>query len=437
MESIKNNTEDLLVDSLSFKLPGSGQYVTDRRSCTFHTEGSNSYSASNGTRVLKFRINGEGWLDPSTVRVMFDVINTDSNMLKTLKPLGYCHGFFRRLRLSVRGQIIEDIQDFNRVSHMFSLFESPQTRFNDSCEGFGYPFDIIMLDEIGELPGIKAEDYHTVMFKPLCGLFNQTKYLPLRYMPIELELELADNDAPIITDFNDVYTQDTTSTSWRIENCQLKCDILSLDNSLDNSYVNHLLGGNTLKIVYDTYISSIQTIASADCQINVSRSLTALRSVFVSLDKMFIGGRVRWHNKSWNTFYSTLAGNRSESTYIYDANDEIKHLQLSIGSKLYPEYPIRSHAECFYNLRKSLGVQADKLHSLDLKGYEYRNDKFVVGFDTEKMLGLAFTGINTKNSLMTVRLKTDEGEHQATRMHIVLVAQQVLEVSDTGITIFD
>ena len=106
MESIKNNTEDLLVDSLSFKLPGSGQYVVDRRSCTFHTEGSNSYSASNGTRVLKFRINGEGWLDPSTVRIMFDVINTDLDDRKTLTPIGYCHGFFRRLRLSVRGQII-------------------------------------------------------------------------------------------------------------------------------------------------------------------------------------------------------------------------------------------------------------------------------------------------------------------------------------------
>ena len=53
------------------------------------------------------------------------------------------------------------------------------------------------------------------------------------------------------------------------------------------------------------------------------------------------------------------------------------------------------------------------------------------------MLGLAFTGINTKHSLMTINLKTDEGEHQATRMHIVLVAQQVLEISDTGITIFD
>ena len=93
MESITNNAEYFLVDSLSFKLPGSGQYVVDRRSVTFHTEGSNSYSALNGTRVLKFRLNGEGWLDPSTVRLMFDVMNTDGDITKTLRPIGYCHGF--------------------------------------------------------------------------------------------------------------------------------------------------------------------------------------------------------------------------------------------------------------------------------------------------------------------------------------------------------
>ena len=146
---------------------------------------------------------------------------------------------------------------------------------------------------------------------------------------------------------------------------------------------------------------------------------------------------MKWHNKSWNTFYSTLSGNRGESIYGYDSDHELHHLQLQIGSKLYPEYPIRSHAECFYNLRKSLGVQANGLHGLNIVPHEYRFNKFVVGFDTEKMLGLSFTGANTKNSLMTIRLKTLDGEYQATRMHIVLVAQQVLEVSDTGITIFD
>ena len=54
------------------------------------------------------------------------------------------------------------------------------------------------------------------------------------------------------------------------------------------------------------------------------------------------------------------------------------------------------------------------------------------------MLGLAFTGIKTTSSLMLVKVKTNVGEYQAsTRMHIVLVAQQVLEIGDSGVTIFD
>ena len=74
-------------------------------------------------------------------------------------------------------------------------------------------------------------------------------------------------------------------------------------------------------------------------------------------------------------------------------------------------------------------------HASDIKGKEYRNNEYVVGF--EKMLGLAFTGINTNNSLMSIKLKTNVGEYQASRMHIVVVAQQLLEVGDSGITMFE
>ena len=85
---------------------------------------------------------------------------------------------------------------------------------------------------------------------------------------------------------------------------------MSLDNAVDNSYVNHLLGGSTLKIVYNTYTSRIQSTVSSDAtNVNVSRSLTSLRSVFISLDKNFEYGRANWYNKSWNNFYSPMAGN--------------------------------------------------------------------------------------------------------------------------------
>ena len=64
MESITNAAEEVLIDSLSFKLPGSGQYIQERRSVTFQTEGSNSYSPNSGTRVMRFKLSTEGWLDP-------------------------------------------------------------------------------------------------------------------------------------------------------------------------------------------------------------------------------------------------------------------------------------------------------------------------------------------------------------------------------------
>ena len=101
-----------------------------------------------------------------------------------------------------------------------------------------------------------------------------------------------------------------------------------------------------------------------------------------------------------------------------------------------PQYPIRSHAECYYSLKKSLGIQSNTFYNIDITGNEYRNNKFIVGIDCEKLLGLAFTGMNTKNSLMTVKLQTAQ-DNRADRIHILLTAEQILEISDSGITVCD
>jgi len=72
----------------------------------------------------------------------------------------------------------------------------------------------------------------------------------------------------------------------------MKVDLCTLDNALGNNYVTHLLSGESLNIVYNTFISNIQTILSGDTQINVSRSLSKLKSVFVTLERDFAGARV-------------------------------------------------------------------------------------------------------------------------------------------------
>jgi hypothetical protein len=87
---------------------------------------------------------------------------------------------------------------------MFNLLQGPQVRLNEGCEGFGYNDDAEGLPSPISLPGIAGTTgaaFQTVMFKPLCGLLNETKYIPLRYCLIEIELELADNDEPIVSQF--------------------------------------------------------------------------------------------------------------------------------------------------------------------------------------------------------------------------------------------
>ena len=41
VEAIANGIEDKLIDGLSFRLDPGASYVTDRRSITFHPQGSN------------------------------------------------------------------------------------------------------------------------------------------------------------------------------------------------------------------------------------------------------------------------------------------------------------------------------------------------------------------------------------------------------------
>ncbi len=69
----------------------------------------------------------------------------------------------------------------------------------------------------------------------------------------------------------------------------VKVDLCTLDNALENSYVSHFMRGKTTNIVYNTFISALQTVVAAETQINVSRSLSKMESVFVTLDTLPLG----------------------------------------------------------------------------------------------------------------------------------------------------
>jgi hypothetical protein len=89
----------------------------------------------------------------------------------------------------------------------------------------------------------------------------------------------------------------------------------TLDNALDNSYAEWLLSGKSLPINYNTYVSQMQSTLSSgsigqqSIRLNVTRALSRLKSVFITLINptpstaeagAYIG------RKDWNNFYSPM-----------------------------------------------------------------------------------------------------------------------------------
>ena len=143
MESISNGVEDYLIDGLSFKLPPGNSYITNRTKSTFWASGSNIYKPLQGTKVVRFQLSGQDgtWLDPSTVRIQFDLVNNETDVNKKVRPLGGPHLFFKRARVLVNGALAEDIQDYNRFHEMMESLRPDNVRDNSDNHGFGYRFD--------------------------------------------------------------------------------------------------------------------------------------------------------------------------------------------------------------------------------------------------------------------------------------------------------
>ena len=266
MQHHAQSIDDALIGGLSYKLKPGASYVTNRRSVSYFACGGNTYSP-NGVKIMKFNLTGDQWLDPSTFRVAFQLNNNNGNNADgfqiMVQPLSWNPAvFLRRARLVCGGQVVEDIDDFNRLSLMLIdlLFEDDQ--HDIGCEGFGN-FDFVKgaaAQAADQRKSYRQTGYdlsgnvslaRRVMFKPMLGLFNQEKFIPLRYCPIQIELELVNSQADAVS--LEVAECFSTGANWEISDIQCKCDLLELDSSLSNEYESHLLSCKSLPINCNTW----------------------------------------------------------------------------------------------------------------------------------------------------------------------------------------
>jgi hypothetical protein len=294
---------------------------------------------------------------------------------------------------------------------------------------------------------------------------------------LQIELELVSSFYDCICGQSPNGTGAVYSERWLITEPVVKCDVITLDNTMDNEFTSHLLSGKSLNINFTSYVHSMQSVAgNARPVVSLARSFTRLKTVYVTFYKTpyvsgFIGGvplqdltdpATHLGLVESNFFYhpsyaypgirlNTQNPDRDmadNSYFQHQYNSEVE-IQLSIGSKLYPETPIRSSAEAYYQLKKSLGSHhAGSSYSMNILDREYRSTKFIVAFDCEKVSNAFGSGINTRSGGDLITIKCANMAHIDNRgvvwndttpefMHCVIEYDSILVIGDSGITVLE
>ena len=473
MEHYANSIEDVLVDGLKYKLEPGASYVQSRRQVTWFPSGSAIYSPTSGTRLIRVNINSTGeWLDPASIRFSFRLNNTDSTDAKILRTIGDPFCFFSRLRILIGSVVAEDINDYSRTHNLFQTLTSTNNRVNDSIEGFGRRWSDAAAYTTAYVEGIKGGKSKRVTMKLLSGLLSQYKYLPLQFCPIVLELELDQNQyANIVKPDGYKFLETNTSSSFTIDDVVVFGDVVTLDNSLNNSYIEALMSGTALTIPYTSFVSQSHVMSQTpQFNVNIIRSFTRLKSLFISFyadpatdivastptekdllgygDKHFrqtdglnITGSGDTTNcavlRPCNRFYHPMALDKADE---YSSSWEIQW-QISVGSLTFPVYGCRSLSESYYRLKSALGILPSSFHALDISFIEYKDTHFIIGCDMERITDAAWSGLNTKaGDLVSVKTLWDSSIPTSLlplKMYVVMTADYMLEIRDSGCQIFD
>ncbi len=294
LESVVASSDDLLIKGLHYASSQTSSYITSRSSASFPPNTASDFKPS-GSRLMRYSLAQEsGWIDPSTVRLLFKITNLSPT--STLHPVTDSPAsMFRSLRLIASGSAeLERIDDYGRTHQMMSELLPSSRRYNDILESWGGTSADSMLSIPATPDPIPPDTERTVCVHLLSGLFGQNKMIPLSYLPLTVEIELGEADDAFAGPGN----------VWHISRPRLCCDVLQLDTSLVNSYSNHLLSSKSLPVLFQGMHSIKSAIPAGSSQFTlaVARGFSRLRGIMIS---MFDEGGTDKFN---NTFYSPLRG---------------------------------------------------------------------------------------------------------------------------------
>jgi hypothetical protein len=497
LDGIVAGVADDIVPGLQYSLATKrgAKYVKQRNNSTFYPNTSNTYSVKSGQKTIRVLISdaGSSMLDLSTVRIACRINNTsgDKPLIFTGRHLG-C--MFYRVTTRIKGVIVDDVQYYNRLCGMLSSFKSANANYSDGvCQlGTGYNDTATVVTNatynatgpavtqtkanVGEgirmlgpdVDPIPATKSRRVIFDlPGISALNNHYLLPIGRYPIEITLEL-------VNDVKDVLARGflngdgtvsgkngdaaTASQEFTLDEVEVKCDTLLLDSAVISNIEEALVGQKPLSMHLRPWNVTSYNVAGTTTWSQIfNRAYSRLLSIFVNFTPKKVPAK---YEALWtqSNLFTSWHGHADSSTFFpgkkpeYDATRDEFRYQIQLGSQLYPNVPIRSHAESYHQLQKCVGELTTGVGVST--GPTYRSTNFHLATDFEKVAstpaGTAdFSGVNTKQSGEQMRLffekvtsisagaGDDEFSTAVDQMFILANYDQIVQLRLEGVVLAD
>ena len=221
---------------------------------------------------------------------------------------------------------------------MFSLLLPSDRRFNDIRETWGATMQGASLDEPFVADPIPVGGSRTVVVHLLSSFLSQGKNIPLKMVPLVIELEYDDFDRCF----------EGVGNRWNVTKPRLIADVLTLDNALQNSFAKHILDGRSLPYMMHGLYSLKATITSpVQYTLPINRGFSRPSTVYFS----FIDDGKETTEVFHPMFrYNTPGDAASGLVANTEANDELSW-NIQCGSDRYPQFDCDSVGESFHRLR--------------------------------------------------------------------------------------
>ena len=411
---LSSSVQDGLLESLNFRPPGnSAGYVLESRKVKFFAESSDTFSVN--SRVIRFRLVDQGFWEPGSSKVTFTLFNKDSS--NALAPVTWSPlAMFSRIRVFMSGIQIENWDYVGESAVMMDRLKGAARRLNDSVEGHiltagGYA------DTCQAIP---ASGARTVQFSIPCGVTSMSKWVPLSLVSGGLVIEMELGDA------GQAFDVSSYAANWEIKDVSLMCNIHTIDSSLSNSYAKHILSGNSINFHTKSMVTTKHLVTNSSFTIPIVRGYSRLCQVYLTMHKT-------GEKAILQTFHPV--NNQSLTT----ANDNCT-LQLSVGSRRFPERPMASVAEHWLRLREAAGVFYGE-SDLAITPADFVNRKAIFGFDLEKVghEGASHSGISTKNGdILTISVQNSGlGSGGSDYVLVHLVFENLFALRDGSVDVYD